>query len=72
MPLSESEKPIFWGGFLTGTIVGIGLGWTFHRLRRTYLDKKRDFFAKQLKKTEDQIKKDNFVDTKSHTLTDGK
>ena len=53
----------FIAGIAVGLLAGIPTGWFMHKLRRTYLDKKRAFFEKQLKKTEDQIRKDNLLDT---------
>merc|ERR1712203_694232 len=67
MNLNQDERKIFVGGLILGTVFGTTVGWTLHRLRRTYLDKKRDLLAKYLKKTEDAIKRDNLVDTKSST-----
>lgn len=66
--LTKEQRQIFLGGLITGTILGTFVGWTLHRLRRTYLDKKRDILAKYLKKTEDAIKRDNLADTNSTTL----
>ena len=66
--LSKEERNVFIGGLILGTVTGTVFGWYLHKLRRTYLDKKRDILAKYLKKTEDAIKRDNLVDTKSTTL----
>lgn len=61
--MSDGEKSSFTSGLAVGCLIGIAVGWNMHRLRRTYLDKKKEFFEKQLKKVENQIRKDNIVDT---------
>ena len=53
----------FVSGIVVGFLAGTATGWFLHKMRRTYLDKKRAWLEKQLKKTENQIRSDNLLDT---------